>query len=96
MSLWNIDEKVSSEIISRFYEHLADGMPKHLALRQAKLDHLATASDELAQPFYWGGMVLVGDVEPIEIAANGMRYWPWLISAACLAIAALIIVRYRR
>lgn len=80
-SLWSIDEKVSSEIISRFYGYLADGMPKHLALRQAKLDHLNSASDELALPYYWAGMVLVGDVEPIEGAGGPMRYLWWVLGA---------------
>ena len=77
MSLWNIDEKVSSEIIARFYENLADGMPKHLALRQAKLDHLAVADDELALPYYWAGLVLVGDVDPVRIGGPLLRYGWW-------------------
>jgi CHAT domain-containing protein len=81
-SLWSIDEKVSSEIISRFYGYLADGMPKHLALRQAKLDHLSDASVEEAMPYYWAGMVMLGDVEPIEGAGNTMRYLWWVIATS--------------
>jgi CHAT domain-containing protein len=94
MSLWSIDEKVSSEIIARFYEHLADGLPKHKALRQAKLDHLSTAADELALPFYWAGMVLVGDVAPVEAGASNS--WPWAIGAAALLIAVGLWLRRRR
>jgi CHAT domain-containing protein len=87
MSLWSIDEKVSAEIIERFYAHLADGMPKHEALRQAKLDHLATASDELAMPYYWAGMVLVGDVAPLEQRGTRLKYWHWgLIGMAAIAV----------
>lgn len=81
ISLWSIDEKVSSEIITRFYEYLADGMPKHLALRQAKLDHLASAPEELVSPYYWAGMVLVGDVGPVRIS-TWKRYVPWYIGGA--------------
>ena len=77
-SLWSIDEKVSSEIITRFYGYLADGMAKHEALRQAKLDHLNNASDELAMPYYWAGMVIVGDVGPIQGAGGTMRWLWWL------------------
>lgn len=87
ISLWSIDEKVSSEIITRFYENLADGMPKHLALRQAKLDHLANAPEELASPYYWAGMVLVGDVAPVTLSA-WKRYAPWYIGGA-LVLAVL-------
>jgi CHAT domain-containing protein len=94
MSLWSIDEKVSSEIIARFYEHLADGLPKHEALRQAKLDHLNTATDELALPYYWAGMVLVGDVSPVEV--GGSNWWPWAIGGSALLIAAALWLRRRR
>ncbi|QQR85312.1 MAG: CHAT domain-containing protein [Flavobacteriales bacterium] len=93
MSLWSIDEKVSSEIITRFYKYLADGMPKHEALRQAKLDHLTTASDELALPYYWAGMVLVGDVSPVEV---GVTRWWWLFGAGAFILGAVVLWRLRR
>ncbi|HRH71407.1 MAG TPA: CHAT domain-containing protein, partial [Flavobacteriales bacterium] len=92
MSLWSIDEKSSSAIIARFYELLADGMPKHLALRQAKLDHLAKADEELAQPYYWAGLVLVGDVEPVELDST----WSWwMVLLAVLALFLLIALLWR-
>lgn len=96
-SLWAIDEKSSSGIITRFYEYLADGMPKHLALRQAKLDHLAEATDELAMPYYWAGMVLMGDVEPIAGAGGRGRWW-MLAGALALTLlgAAWLVARRRR
>ncbi|HQV38760.1 MAG TPA: CHAT domain-containing protein [Flavobacteriales bacterium] len=84
VSLWNIDEKVSAEIIAKFYEHLADGMPKHKALRQAKLDFLAKAPDELGLPYYWAGMVLVGDVEPVALGRTGWPIWAWAVIAGAL------------
>jgi len=93
-SLWSIDEKVSSAIISRFYGYLADGMPKHLALRQAKLDHLNSASDELTLPYYWAGMVLVGDVEPIGGTGGAIRYLWWVLGALG-AVAFLVWWRKR-
>src|SRR5690606_23061669 len=83
VSLWNIDEKVSSEIISRFYANLAAGMPKHLALRKAKLQHLSEAPEELASPYYWAGLVLVGDVAPVHIS-TWKRHAPWWIASALL------------
>ncbi len=94
MSLWSIDEKVSSEIIARFYEHLAEGMPKHEALRQAKLDHLNGASEEFALPYYWAGMVLVGDVEPIDLGSSWPRYG-WFVVAGVFLIAMLLWWRKR-
>ena len=96
MSLWNIDEKVSSEIIARFYEHLADGMPKHEALRQAKLEHLNNATDELALPYYWAGLVLVGDVSPVDVGSNATRFLWWVLGAMVLLVVAVLILRRRK
>ncbi len=93
MSLWNIDEQVSSAIITRFYELLADGLPKHMALRKAKLDHLANADEELALPYYWAGLVLVGDVEPVQIPRSHTAWWLAVIAMLC---AGAIWWRFRR
>lgn len=92
-SLWSIDEKVSSEIIERFYEHLANGLPKHEALRQAKLDHLASASEELRMPFYWAGLVLMGDVEPVKMSSSKRFMW-WGLGG--VAVIAAIAARRKR
>ena len=85
VSLWNIDEKVSAEIIAHFYENLADGMPKHKALRQAKLKYLAKAPQELSLPYYWAGLVLVGDVEPVLLSSR--KTYLWIIAGIVLLIA---------
>lgn len=93
MSLWGIDEQVSSTIITSFYEYLADGMPKHEALRQAKLDHLANAPDELTLPYYWAGLVLVGDPSPIADMKNGIAWWIWMLIASGALLAVVLIRR---
>ncbi|MCC6938315.1 MAG: CHAT domain-containing protein [Flavobacteriales bacterium] len=95
VSLWSIDEKVSAGIIARFYELLAEGLPKHEALRQAKLDHLANAPDELALPYYWAGMVIVGDVAPMELGSARSR-WPWIAGTLVITLALFIWLRRRR
>ena len=92
LSLWKIDEKVTSEIIKRFYTHLAAGMPKHLALRQAKLDHLENAMDDLALPYYWAGLVLVGDVEPVQLDGGT----PWVLLLVVGALGLLLIGLWMR
>ncbi len=84
VSLWNIDEKVSAEIIANFYANLAEGMPKHKALRQAKLSFLAHAPHELSLPYYWAGLVLVGDVEPV--ALSSAKTYLWIVTGGVLLI----------
>lgn len=75
VALWNIDEKVTAQIITRFHELLEEGLPKHAALRQAKLDFLAKAKDDLLHPYYWAGLVLIGDVNPVVQDRSWWRFW---------------------
>lgn len=85
MSLWSIDEKVTSEIIARFHENLARGMAKHEALRAAKLAHLAQAEDELLLPYYWAGLVVEGNVDPVPMDRKVAWCW-WLLGAMVVLV----------
>ena len=92
MSLWNIDEKSSSSIIEDFYAHLAEGMPKNEALRAAKLAYLNSHSGEESSPYYWAGLVLVGDESPLLTEKS----FNVIIILAVLMAAALLFVFIRR
>lgn len=65
MSYWPADDKSSSEIMGLFYQNLAEGMNKDVALRTAKLDFLESASPLRQAPTYWNNFVVMGDVSPI-------------------------------
>jgi CHAT domain-containing protein len=95
VALWNIDEKVSAAIIGQFYYYLAQGLPKHEALRKAKLDHLAKAQDELVHPYYWAGLVLIGDVAPVQLDRPGMAGMVVGL-LVLLGVLGVAIVVYRR
>lgn len=95
MALWQVDEKSTAEILDGFYEALADGMPKHEALRRAKLQFLDHAGGELALPYYWGGLVLVGDVEPVQEGGRGLPWWGWLLLGLGTVLIAVLILRHR-
>lgn len=93
MSLWSIDEKTSSTIIKEFYEHLADGMSKNNALHTAKINYLNSVNGEQQAPFYWAGMVLVGDSSPIASSS----YFPrWLWVAGLIALVVILFLVFRR
>lgn len=74
MSLWKIDEKSSADIIARFYKKLAKGSAKSESLRLAKLEHMQ-ASEQNAHPYFWAGMTLMGNEEPIYAATSSTRLW---------------------
>ncbi|MBO3117743.1 CHAT domain-containing protein [Winogradskyella sp. DF17] len=74
-SLWKIDEKSSAQIIEYFYDYLNNGLPKDKALQQAKLKYISTSQGRTLAPQYWAGLVLIGDVSPIEINSSNQLYW---------------------
>jgi CHAT domain-containing protein len=59
-SLWSADDTYTSDLMERFYTHIAEGQDKAAALRQAKLDLLAKFGRQVP-PYYWGAFVLSGD-----------------------------------
>jgi CHAT domain-containing protein len=62
---WAVNDEASSEIISVFYDHLADGKAKNEALRLAKLDYLKKAGPAYANPVYWAAYEIMGDNAPV-------------------------------
>jgi CHAT domain-containing protein len=62
-SLWSVADASTSELMTRFYRHLAAGKSKDVALRTAQLDLIrGTASGgRFAHPFHWAAFELFGD-----------------------------------
>jgi CHAT domain-containing protein len=59
-SLWTADDTYTTELMERFYTHIAEGQDKELALRQGKIDLLTRYGGQMP-PYYWAAFVLVGD-----------------------------------
>lgn len=65
--LWKIDEQASSQLLKDFYNNLVNGFPKDEALRQAKLSYLQNTNGRMLAPQYWAGLVIIGDISPIQL-----------------------------
>jgi CHAT domain-containing protein len=68
-SLWSADDTYTLAVMTRFYNQLAEGKDKALALRAAKLG-LLTEYGSRTPPYYWAAFVLVGDGSS-SISSNG-------------------------
>ncbi len=66
-SLWSIDDEQTSTVTKWYYQYLKKSKSKSAALRQAKLDYLLEAEGEMAHPYYWSALVLIGDSNYITI-----------------------------
>lgn len=96
MSLWAVEDERTALLMSQFYRNLADGMPKHKALRAAKL--FCLNYDELyAAPYYWSAFLYVGDADPISIRKRPSRWRvAGLLGAGVLLVVLLITFLVKR
>jgi len=79
MSLWKIDEKISTVITGAFIDNLSEEQSMGAALRQSKLDYLAQAGVQGQHPFYWSGMVLMGKDQVVDLEHVVHYHWIFLI-----------------
>lgn len=78
LSLWKVDEKINTQITAAFVENLQKGHRKSEALRLAKLAFLQDQPEELLHPFYWGGMIHMGQDGIIHPAKKFKFWWLWV------------------
>ena len=59
VSLWDVTDISTSQLMKQFYQNLANGMGNAAALRQAKLKML-NSGEAARHPHYWSSFVIVG------------------------------------
>lgn len=90
MTLNNVDEKVTSEILKYFFDNIKKGWCKSKALRQAKLDFLDQAPVELKHPYYWAGLIIIGSDE----AVYSPNSWSRILLTSLFALLLFIVLHY--
>ncbi len=53
ISLWDVNDYASSQIMTSFYKNLRKGMAKPEALQKAKIEFLKHHDDVMNNPYYW-------------------------------------------
>jgi len=64
ISLWQVKDDITRDLMVEYYQHLLSGMGRSEALRQsqlAMLDHSATA-----HPYYWAAFINSGEWRPLS------------------------------
>jgi CHAT domain-containing protein len=96
LSLWAVDDKATSLIMANFYRNLLEGESKDAALRGAKLALLASKDPVLSNPYYWAGLVAIGNTNSLELHAPKPAYWPWILGSVGLLLLAGIQWKMKR
>ncbi|MEM7187730.1 MAG: CHAT domain-containing tetratricopeptide repeat protein [Bacteroidota bacterium] len=96
-TLWDINERSSFEVVSAFYEELESGEGKSEALRQAKLTYLEGHDNTSeASPYYWSGITITGDDEPIRSSIGGSFYLMGLLALGVVLGGVLVFAQQTR
>lgn len=84
-SLWSASDQSTKELVVDFYTNLETGLSKAEALRQAKLNYLASSSPAYQLPYYWSHLNIIGDNAPLEVFEKDYKY-SYIALAAALAL----------
>lgn len=99
-TLWELNDQSSVEIMKSFYKNLSLGKPKDEALRDAKLEYLNTHPDMGSHPFFWAGIIQIGDPSPIKLHFNTGLEFLWIVLGAAfisfLISIHLMVKKYKR
>ncbi len=87
-SLWEIDEQSSMQIVDNFYKFLSEGLPKDIALKNAKLDYLKVSNGRTLHPQYWSGLILMGNTDAISLSQSN-NLLIWVIASAIVLLLLL-------
>ena len=56
MSLWQVDDNTTQQLMIHFYEHRLAGNDKFESFKNAQLE----LKKKYADPFHWGAFIIIG------------------------------------
>lgn len=89
MSTQQQDDRAAMEIMSAFYQNMATGKDKAVALQQAKLAYLKKADRYRTAPEYWAGIILTGDSQIFHLKPSPFSQKWWIPALLALLVALL-------
>ena len=92
MTLWQVSDHSSADLMSGFYKHLKSGQSKKKALREAKIEYISSSDKLKANPYFWSAFMMVGDNSPLYGASAGF-YFAIIITGFALLV---IFLSYKK
>jgi CHAT domain-containing protein/Flp pilus assembly protein TadD len=88
VSLWEVDDKYTADLMSLFYKRLSEGYDKSRALRYAKIDFIKRYS---SNPYYWSAFILSGNISDMQLRKK-ISAIPYLTGILLIIGMALLII----
>lgn len=89
MTHWTVSDRQNAQLMEDFFEGLADGLPKDVALQQAQVDYLAEADEITGHPWFWAAPGLIGSEKPLQAGNSGSGDGLWLLLALGMLAAGI-------
>ncbi len=95
VTLWEVNDKSTSKLMSCFYKKLSEGYDKSEALRHAKLEFI---KDQSPNPYFWAAFVLSGNTSKVELETPSVikPYITVILFIVFVAILIYFLIRRRR
>lgn len=95
LTLWNINDESSYQIISKYYQNLANGLPNDIALQRSKIEYLKQANNLNSLPYFWASHLIIGNNNLI-IEQSGQNYYIYIIGIVLLMFSVLLFFLWRK
>lgn len=96
MTLWPVSDQATEAIMRLFYQYLKEGMPKHKALQKAKLAFIKEYQIGHRHPQLWGGLIVIGNTNPVDSLAEVKSSNLWIILGSLLALLILFFLMKKK
>ncbi len=93
VSLWDVNDRYTSKLMTLFYEKLSMGYDKSRALRLAKSEFIKKYSPN---PYYWSAFVLSGNISPVSLKPYKSVSISIMILLIIIAAALVVVVINRK
>lgn len=95
LTLWKLNDQVSTKLISIFYQELVTGKRIDESLSLAKKNYLDKSDEYTADPKLWAALVVYSNGETLIETSTPLKYF-WLVLIPLFLIVYLLFVRARQ
>ena len=96
VSLWQVRDEATAELMKNFYNNLDNGMKKDEALRKAKLNYIKSTNEAFVHPAYWAPFIMIGKTDTVEIKRkSNVKIWGIGVGVLTLLAFAAFMLRKR-
>lgn len=95
MSLWQVNDQSTAELMQNFYKKLAKGKTKDVALQEAKLDYLSRSNGIAAHPAFWAAFIQLGNTNAIQLKTKSSFLWIWALALGGLVLILFLLLKNR-